>query len=372
MTQSLTKQEKLVLTGLVVCCVGIASFISNFQIITKTAQAVESVINYKMGKATEEISAYTLEGREINRVIEKAESEGLIAGVARKISNIVNKKTKKDDKKKTIQKAITKPALPNREFAKTAPAVNQQAVSNEDSAKELEPKKAQQDINNTVFSSPVADTNTESPNDSVQEPTKAKKTLEQIRAQFLAAPSKEAMQSLVASVKKNEVTTTDYYQLQSELLDSKNETLIGFALYGLRLTPSAESFTMMVQVQPAVSETYQSYIESALLSYNQSSHINILQTVIRSSDKMIVMKALQVAEAGINSIKSGNISQIVDNRNRRETTFSNYSLKNYLSLLPSIIQALASSQDADVTASLERLQALIHENVPQQQVAQNP
>lgn len=363
MTQSFTRQEKLVLAGLLVCCMGVASFITSFQLIPKTAVIVENLIDYKMGKATEEISTYSLEGREIDRTLIKPEEEGLITQVVRKISQIIGKKDSKtakktEDAKKATAAALAK-KLPNREFAKPVVAA---PVQKEAQTIKSESDFKMQDMNN---GGTYAASATETPNQTAQptEPAKkVKKTLEQIRTEFMTSPSREAMLALVNSFKKNEVSAADFYQLQSELIDSQNDTLVGHALYALRLTPSAESFSMMAQYQPQAAATYQTYIEEALLSYNQSSQISVLATVIRSGDKVVVMKALSAVVAGINSIKNGTLSQLVDSRSRRETSFTGFSLQNYMTLLPVITQVLATSQDSELTASLESLKNLINES----------
>lgn len=367
MNLSFTKQEKLVLAGLLVCCIGVASFITNFQIVSKTAEVVEAVIDYKMGKATEEISKYSLEGREIERTVIKAE-EGFVAKVARKISQVIAKVTTKKDAKKADDKkaAVAAKKLPFREFAKVAPTAPQakQAAAKSESAVKFD------NFNNSGYS---VGTPTQAQADTVQPtqetPKKVKKTVEQIKTEFMAAPSREAMMALVASYKKNEVNAADFYQLQSELLESQNETLVGHALYGMRLTPSIESFSMMAQYQPVATPAYQTYIEEALISYNQTSQINVLKSVIGSGDKVVVLKALKVVETGINNIKNGTVSQLVDSRNRRETTYSNFSLQNYVTLLPVIAQALAASQDNELSASLELIKNLINDN--NTQVASN-
>lgn len=361
MTQSLTRQEKLVLAGLLVCCIGVASFITNFQIIPKTAQVVENLIDYKMGKATEEIITYSLDGREIDRTVVKAE-EGFIAKTVRKISQALGLKkdspktaaAKKAEDAKKAQAQAKK--LPNREFAKP---VQQAPVQKQAQIAKTETAVKSQDFNNNggYAAAPV-----ETPNEVTaqpEQPKKVKKTLEQIKTEFMANPSREAMMALISSYKKGEVNAADFYQFQSELLESEDNTLVGYALYGLRLTPANESFSMMAQYQPSATPAYQTYIETALLSYNQASHINVLGSVIRSGDKVVMMKALKVIDVGINSIKNGTISQLVDTRDRREATFANFSLQNYLSLLPVITQVLAASQDNELIASLELLKNLI-------------
>ncbi|MES2802894.1 MAG: hypothetical protein V4654_10405 [Bdellovibrionota bacterium] len=367
MNLSFTKQEKLVLAGLLVCCIGIASFITNFQMIPKAAQAIESLIDYKMGKATEEISKYSLEGREIDRTIVKAE-QGFIAKTVRKISQVIGKAVGKKDAKKTDAKKATVAAkkLLHREFAKPA----QQAPQFKQAVAKTESEVKVDDFNNSGYSAVPTQAQTETAEPTPEQPKKVRKTFEQIKTEFMAAPSKEAMMSLVSSYKKNEVNAADFYQLQSELLESQNETLAGHALYGMRLTPSVESFSMMTQYQPAASAAHQTYIDEALLSYNQTAQINVLKSVIGSGDKVVVMKALKVVEAGINSIKNGTVSQLVDSRGRRESTFSNFSLQNYLALLPVITQALTNSQDNELSASLELIKNLINDNSTQ--VAANP
>ncbi|AZZ35815.1 hypothetical protein CIK05_03035 [Bdellovibrio sp. qaytius] len=361
MTQSFTKQEKLVLAGLLVCCIGVASLISNFQMIPKATQAVESLIDYKMGKATEEISRYSLEGREIDRTVVKAE-EGIVAKAVRTISKVIAKVVgKKDDKKAEVKPAaVAAKKLPTGDFAKAAvkaPEVKQAAVAKKETAVKAD------NFNNSGYSVGAPEqAKNETAQPTQEQPKKVKKTFEQIKTEFMAAPTKEAMQALVTSYKKNEVNAADFYQLQSELLESQDDTLVGQALYGLRLTPSAQSFVMMAQYQSSAKQAYQTYIEEALLSYNQTAQIPVLKTVIQSGDKVVVMKALKVAEAGINNIKNGTVSALVDSRNRRETTFASYNVQNYLSLLPVITQALTASQDNELTASLEVLKNLINDS----------
>lgn len=368
MKQTITKQEKLVLAGLLVCCIGVASFISNFQMLPKATQAVESLINYKMGKATEEISNYSLEGREIDRTLIKAE-QGIVAKAIRTISKAIAKVVGKKDVKKAAVKtaAVVAKKLPNKDFAKVSPLAPQvkQVVT-----PKAETTAAVDNFDNSGYSVGTAEQIQTQAQPVLEQPKKVKKTFEQIKTEFLAAASKEAMLALVTSYKKNEVNAADFYQLQSELLESQDQTLVSHALYGLRLTPSVESFSMMTQYQPSASAVYQTYIEEALLSYNQTSQINVLRTVIASSDRVVVLKAVKVAEAGINNIKNGTVSQLVDSRNRRETTFANYSISNYLSLLPVITQALANSQDNELSASLELLKNLINDS--NTQVATNP
>lgn len=363
MTQSFTKQEKLVLAGLLVCCIGVASFITNFQLISKSTQVVENLIDYKMGKATEEIVTYSLNGREIERTVIKPE-EGLVAKAVRKVSEALGlkKETKKAEAKKAdaAKKAAAQAQakkMPKGDFAKPVQA---QVTAKTAQAANNETQAETKNYNNSGYAvSTVQQANqevTQAPNEQTK---KVKKTLEQIRTEFMTNPSREAMMAVVSSYKKDEVNAADFYQLQSELLESENDALIGHALYALRLTPANESFSMMAQYQPAAKQAYQVYIEEALLSYNQSAQISVLGSVIRSGDKVVVMKALRVIEAGINSIKNGTVSQLVDSRGRRETTFSGFSLQNYLSLLPVITQAMAASQDNELTASLELLKNLI-------------
>ena len=362
MTQSFTKQEKLVLAGLLVCCIGVASFITNFQLISKSTQVVENLIDYKMGKATEEIITYSLNGREIERTVIKPE-EGLVAKAVRKVSEALGlkKEIKKTDAKKTAaaKKSATKDQakkMPKGDFAKPVQAL---AAKPAQSAKN-ETQVESQDYNNSGYATPtVEQANQDVAQAPTEQPKKVKKSLEQIKTEFMTNPSREAMMAVVSSYKKGEVNAADFYQLQSELLESENDALIGHALYALRLTPAIESFSMMAQYQPAAKQAYQVYIEEALLSYNQSSQISVLASAIRSGDKVVVMKALRVVEAGINSIKNGTVSQLVDSRGRRETTFSGFSLQNYLTLLPVITQAMAASQDNELTASLESLKNLI-------------
>jgi hypothetical protein len=121
--------------------------------------------------------------------------------------------------------------------------------------------------------------------------------------------------------------------------------------------PSAESFSLLAQFQPTTSDAYKAYIQDALVSYNQSSLIGILKNVVRSNNKVVVLKALDIVFKGLTDIKNGQTSQVVDGRNRRETTYDDYSVKNYQLLLPALLAL--NSQDAEIQASLQQTIALI-------------
>lgn len=376
MTQTFTKHEKLVLTGLVICCVGFAAFFKSFSIFPKhSKQAVESNVNYKMGKASEELSTYNLDGREIDRQFESENKE--TNDKTRNPSKVADKKAV-DAKKLAAKKLADKKAEDAKKAAlaknqkKSAPVVP--GLANPINPALLKAKAAQtakdglNPLNNNSNSTgnntnAFANSNVPTPDETAKEKKedKVKKTYEQIRAEFYAASSKEAVLKLVTAYKKEEISAADFYKLNTELLSSQDDKLVGLGLYALRLTPSYESFNMLASYQPK-NETYASYIHEALISYNQSSQMVVLQAVIRSNNKVVILKALDIISLGLNNIKSGNTSQLVDDRSKRETTFSSFSLQSYASLIPAITQALASSHDSDLSNSLESVKGLITDN----------
>lgn len=382
MTQNLTRTEKMVILGLTVGSISLAVFMSQLQISASSPEVISQNVNYKMGKAIDQISAYTIEGREIIRQLIKSETP---SPVSNKVSaQVVSGTVKASDQKNASrdQKASDKnqksglKKLPNQDFAKQDKTNSSADRFETSEGLNVESKNRFDSVNNNsaLNSNPLVGSNSGAvlPNDgsNSDENPVATKTLEQIRAQFLSSPINTTMQTIVSSFKKGEFSSSVFYQFQSELLESQNNSHIGLALYALRLTPSLESFSILAQYQPNAPESYQAYIQESLLAYNQASFIGLLSSAIRSGDKVVVLKALQIIQTGIASIKSGNTAQLVDSRNRRESTLTNFNLQNYASLVPAISSVMTNAtNDTDLLGLLEQTRTLISENI--QQVASN-
>lgn len=364
MAQTLIKNEKVILSGLAVCVLGLGVFFKQFSFFSqKSYGSVESQINYKMGKAEDQAALYDLNGRQIDREYLSDEPETV---KAREIAKD-KAKAKADPKKAVAAKAAPPKFAPTTAKAKSEAEAAQKAKALAKQNELNNQKKSadtKEDVNSKNFmaAQPLAETN---PANAEADQTKKadKKTFAQYRQEFYTAGTKEAVMNLVTAYKNSEITKEEFYQLQTEALSQKDPKFVGLALYALRLTPSAESFSLMAQYQPSASQTYQEYIQSGLVSYNQSQYISILQTVLKSKQKVTVMKALEIIKYGLTEIKSGNTALLVDSRNRRDTQFSGYSVKNYSSLVAVINQVIQTgSPDSETLASLETVKGLISDS----------
>lgn len=382
MTQNLTRTEKIVILGLTAGSISLALFMSQFNISASTSEMLNPHVNYKMGKAIDQVSAYTIEGREIIRKLIKSEASSpasnKLAGqtASGTVKALENKKALNNQKAADKNQKSAFKKLPNQDFAKSekTAAVSESFETSDRLNVDSKNRFESANNNSALNSNPLLGNNSGAVSPvngpASEENPVIKKTLEQIRAQFLSSPTNATMQSIVSSFKKGEFSSSVFYQFQSELLESQNAAHIGLALYALRLTPSLESFSVLAQYQPSAPESYQTYIQESLLAYNQAGLIGLLSSAIRSGDKVVVLKALQIIQTGISSIKSGNTAQLVDSRNRRETTLTNFNLQNYASLVPAISSVITnSSDDTDLLGLLEQTRTLISENT--QQVAAN-
>ena len=360
MKTNLSRNEKLVLTGLGICLIGFTTFMSRLNSPKIKLQNTEvSQINYKMGKAVDETGAgYDLSGRSIDREYEALKNKDVIAKAV-SVSGAVGvsattqaAKSVSGAAQKKQQTAKRAPVLPGKPFAQVNTEPNDLETSNKP------------DLNRPVNLSQYAPVNPTAQNtddDQKDEDTVVKKTYEQIRAEVLVAKSKEAIIALVSSYKKNEVASADFYQLTEELINSTDVQYVALGLYALRLTPSVPSFTMLVQYQSMVSTPHQSYIQESLISYNQSSQVGLFQQILKSTNKVVVLKAVEVIKIGFNDIKNGTF-QYVDGRNKRDISANLTSVQSFNVLLPTLNQQLTATQDTEIRTALEIVKNLINDN----------
>ncbi len=360
MKTNLSRNEKLVLTGLGICLIGFTTFMSRLNSPKIKLQNAEvSQINYKMGKAVDETGAgYDLSGRGIDREYEALKNKDVIAKAVSVSSAVGVSATTQAAKavsgaaQKKQQTAKRAPVLPGKPFVQVNIVPNDLETSNKS------------DLNRPINPSQYAPVNPTAQNtddDQKDEDTVVKKTYEQIRAEILAAKSKEAIIVLVSSYKKNEVASADFYQLTEELINSTDTKYVALGLYALRLTPSVPSFTMLVQYQSMVSTPHQSYIQESLISYNQSSQVGLFQQILKSTNKVVVLKAVEVIKIGFNDIKNGTF-QYVDGRNKRDISANLTSVQSFNVLLPTLNQQLTATQDTEIRTALEIVKNLINDN----------
>ena len=361
MKTNLSRNEKLVLAGLGICLIGFTIFMGRLSAPTIKIENNEvSQINYKMGKAVDETAAnYDLSGRGIDREYEGLKNKDVVAkaatvsGATGVSATTQTAKSASATAQKKQQTAKTAPVMPRAPMAQiNTNLTNDSETSNKSNLNSPANTSQFTPVNNTV-QSPTDETKDE---DAV-----VKKTYEQIRSEVLAAKTKESIIALVQSLRKNEVSTADFYQLTEELVNSTDAQFVGLGLYALRLTPSVSSFTMLVQYQSGVSTQYQTYIQESLISYNQSSQVGLFQQILKSNNKSVVLKAVEVIKIGFNEIKNGTF-QYVDGRNRRDISANLTSVQSFNVLLPTLNQQLDSAQDNDIRSALEVVKNLINDN----------
>jgi len=370
MAQTLTKNEKAILSGLAICVVGLGFFFKQMSFMNHKSYGAlsESQIDYKMGKAEDQAALYDLSGRQIDREYSADEEES-----AAKPRALAQAKAKDTAKKAEAKKENKKTNSPNfamlkkteteqDKMKKAAEAqARAQAAAKQDAKQAV--NKANADQNNYYAAQPTMAQNQNQETTVQNKDTKDKKSFDQYRQEFYTKASKEAVQDIVNAYRNNEMTRDQFYSLQNEALNQKDQKYVGLALYALRLTPSADSFALLAMYQSSASTTYQEYIQAALVTYNQSQYISSLQAVLKSKQKVVVMKALEIIKYGLTEIKSGNTAQLVDSRNRRDTQFAGYSVQNYSSLVAVINQVIQTgSPDSETLNSLETVRTLINDS----------
>lgn len=369
MAQTLTKNEKVILSGLAICVVGLGFFFKQISFVThkKYGALSESQIDYKMGKAEDQAALYDLSGRQIDREYTSDDEDA-----AAKPRNLAQTKTQEKTKKAQVKKENAKNNAPN--FAMLKKTESEQEKNKK--IAELQARAqaaAQQNLNNQDVRSNANQNSYFAPQSALQnqnqettnqnQDKKNKKNFDQYRQDFYTKASKEAVMDIVNAYKNNDITRDQFYSLQSEALNQKDSKYIGLALYALRLTPSADSFALLAMYQPSAPTVYQDYIQTALVTYNQSQYISSLQTVLKSKQKIVVMKALEIIKYGLTEIKNGHTAQLVDSRNRRDTQFAGYSVQNYSSLVAVINQIIqTSSFDNETLNSLDAVKSLINDS----------
>lgn len=341
-----TQSDKILVSVCVAAAVALVYSISHFKTAKMSLSKNDaSQINYEMAKLQNAESLYSLENREIEmdykalREAKKAETKK------------VTDKTKKvvaAPAQAVVQKVTAAQAAEARRKALVASQRQMQAraaamahkAAQETSAKTETDSKQNSNVSQEQYK-PVDNT---LPTDA---PAADKKTYAQWRAEIFAAQNKEAIMKLVAALKKGEVTNDEYQRLVSEMVASKDDKMVGLALYALRSAPSYSSYVQLVKLEGNVSSNYTSYVEQSLMAYNQTANLVYLKQSLASSDKQVVLKSLEIIKSGVTNIKSGQVTGMSDPRGVRDTATAQFSLTNYLSFLP-LLQQLAGSTDQEI------------------------
>jgi hypothetical protein len=337
-----TQSDKILISICLAAVVVIVYSLAHFRTAqVKFSKNDVSQINYEMTKLQNSENLYSLENREIEMDYKALEAKKAAAQAqAKKSTDKANKVTAPAaqaavqnamaQQVEAQRKALALKRLQSQTVSQSAPATSAQ---NEKDPKNTNTAQEQyKALDNTV----VAET-----------PAVDKKSFEQWKSEIFAAQSKEAIAKLVAALKKGELTNEEFQKLVSEMIASKDDKMVGLALYALRSAPSYASYVQLVKLQGNVNSNYTAYVQQSLMAYNQNANLSILKQSLSSKDKQVVMKTLEIIKSGVTSVKSGEVSGLVDSRGVRDTAAAQFSLTNYLSFLP-VLQQLASSNDQEI------------------------
>ncbi|MBC7754140.1 MAG: hypothetical protein H7Z71_07890 [Moraxellaceae bacterium] len=307
----------------------------------KLAKSDAAQINYEMAKLQNPESLYSLENREI-----EVDYKALQIKKAAAQKNDLKKVTDKTKKAITpaaqasLQNAIAQKASASR---KTPPPLSRSKASVESARDQSTTSKPSEKLNSNPIQDQLKVVDNALPVDAA---VNAKKSFEAWKSEIFAAQNKEVIIKLVAALKKGEVSSEDYQKLVSEMINSKDDKIVGLALYALRSVPSYSSYVQLVKLEGNVSSNYSVYLEQSLMAYNQTANLSVLKQSLVGKDKQVVLRTLTLIKSGVTSVKSGEVSGLVDPRNVRDTV-NQLSLTNYLTFLPVLIQ-LAGSPDQDI------------------------
>jgi hypothetical protein len=310
----------------------------------KLSKNETSQINYEMAKLQNAENLYSLENREIEMDYKALE--------AKKVAAQANAK-KTNDKTHKVNTAAAQAAAKVATSQQAMAAAQRRALlANQ---KRFQAKLAVESVSNVSTDSDLKQARNVTQDSykplenelPIDAPTKNKPSFDQWKSEIFAAQNKEVIIKLVAALKKGDISAEDYQKLVSEMLASKDDKMIGLALYALRSVPSYASYIQLVQLEGQISSNYAAYLQQSLMAYNQVVNLVYLKQSLLSKNKQVVMKTLEIIKSGIINIKSGEISQSVDPRFVRGADASQFSLKKFNIFLPEL-QELSRSADQDI------------------------
>ena len=198
----------------------------------KIAKSDAAQINYEMAKLQNPESLYSLENREIEVDYKALEIKKAAAKANLKKVTDETKKAITPATQVAVQKAVAQKASAPR---KTPPPLLRAKASVETTPVQAADLRTSEKLNSNPIQDQFKAVDNTLPADA---PVKGQKSFEAWRTEIFAAQNKEVIIKLVAALKKGEVTTEDFQKLVSEMINSKDEKIVGLALYALRSVPS--------------------------------------------------------------------------------------------------------------------------------------
>lgn len=324
-------------------------------------------INYQMARPEEGFSDYSLNGRDIDLQYESLKKkEEAKAAVLAKVKLEAKKKAEEAKKKEEAQKKLAAAATSK------APAKKEQVkasnkTSSAETSEDSSTNHSDYSQTNTVVEQGNNIAETAKAPEADPDKKKDKKTFAEWRALIFSKPTRETMALFIDAYRKREVTDAEYQALSQDLLDQSDENLKGLGILALRAQPSLASFSQLVHAQNDLSQSLQLYTEQAFMSYLQPQYITVLNQSLKVQDKKVVMKALTLLSTNLPKFNQGDLTGLIDPRNRRDVSTATYSASNFMALIPSLT-AIGSAQDPDLSLLAQQVIGFIQTANP---VAQN-
>ena len=363
---NLTKGEKAIALSAVAA---VFVFFAAFTQINKRSKVdstfeTDSKINYNMARPDQPYSEYTIEGREIDQYYEGLPpSEREKAMTKRKKELITKKQTevkKKEDQKKrqaiaAKQKAVAQARAKQQQLQQAKASATQEDLKNrlkdfKDSTTDKRNKANENYAAVTVNNAPV---NTQNP----EVKPKNKKTFAEWRDLIFATPTTDSIAQFIAAFRKSEVSSTELQAMATDLLDQEQSQLKGLGLMILRTVPSLASLSQLVHLEN-IPQEYQSYVEQSYISYLYPQNLTHLNAALLTRDRQLVTKVLNLLNENLARLSQGDQSGFIDPRNRRNGEVTNFSMANFVSLIPNL-NTISNSQDAELRTLAQQVTSYI-------------
>lgn len=369
MKTGLNKNEKVLAS--IALFVITAFFLMFLKLSTHLSSDVTSTdgsnINYQMARPEEAFSDYSLNGRDIDLQYEGLKKkEAVKAAVLAKVKLVAKKKAEEAKKKEEAQKKLAANQLQNKIVNKPTSTKIENDKESTDSTTEMSHNyNDSSQVNYSVDENKNSNSDKKSEKD--EEKQKNKKTFAEWRSLIFAKPNRETMALFIDAYRKQEVTETEYQAMSQDLLDQSDENLKGLGILALRAQPSFASFSQLVHIQSSLSSNLQLYTEQAFLTYLQTPYISVLNQSLQVQDKAVVLKSLTLLSSNLPKFNQGDLSGLIDPRNRRDISTASYSANNFRALIPSLT-SISTAQDSDLSLLAQQVIGFIQSG---SQIAQN-
>lgn len=358
MGSNLSKAEKflVVAAGLaIIAFVGFFSFINKKSLAPKFNFAAYTGINYQMARPDQAFSEYTLEGRELDQVYEGLPQEKKKA-IAKKKAEAA--KAKVDAKKKEEEKKKQAQAKLKQAKAAQALALNQSRQEEIKKLIENKNKTSANDLKQNSYTAPLAQPFSEAPAQDEEGKSKPKKSYAEWRSLIFSNPTNESIGLFVTAFRKGEVTSTELQAMAQDLLDQSDNTLKGLGLAILRSAPSLQSLSQLVHEQANLPAAYQSYVESALVSYFLPQNISYLRSALQTRDQLLLSKVLNLLQLNLDKISRNDLSMF-NERGRGSVSEINVTIQNFVILVPALTTLSSTNDETGLAGTAQQVLTLI-------------